>query len=588
MPQLRLALAQINAVVGAIDTNVELVLEQCRRAHAAGAHLVVTPEMVLTGYPIEDMAYRATFITASQRAVAELAARLEADGLGELVVVVGHLDSAKPPTLEAVPDRLGVPKNAPTNSASVITGGRIVTRYDKHHLPNYGVFDEFRHFVAGDETQVVQVGGVDVAIAICEDIWQDGPSAAARAAEAGLLVVLNGSPYEAAKDDVRLELCARRAREGECAVAYVNLVGGQDELVFDGDTLVVDAGGELLARAPQFETDLLVVDLDLPAATAPMPDPETRFHGLRVERHVVTSEPVPAFDPRPSAIADRWDDLGERYQAVVLGLRDYVAKNGFTSVLMGLSGGIDSTLVGAIAVDALGADRVFGVSNPSDWSSEHSRSDAAELARRTGLHLDTVPISPVFDALQAQLSLDGLAEENLQARIRAVIWMGLSNQHGHLVLACGNKSELATGYSTIYGDAVGGYAPIKDLPKTLVWDLARWRNAWSTERGETPPIPEDTITKPPSAELRPGQLDTDSLPPYELLDAILDAYVERDLGATEVIEEGFDPELVQRVVTLVDRAEYKRRQYPPGPKVSRRNFGRDRRVPITNRWRESL
>ena len=585
MPQLRLALAQVNPRVGDLDGNVELVLDAARQAAADGAHLLVLPEMVLSGYPIEDLAYRASFIAANQERVPRLASRLADEGLGELVVVVGHLDSAKQ---HVDTDRLGVPKNAPTNSASVLHRGEVVTRYDKHHLPNYGVFDEFRHFVAGDETQVIQVGGVDVAIAICEDIWQDGPSAAADAAEAGLLVVLNGSPYEAAKDDSRLELCARRAREGDCALAYVNLVGGQDELVFDGDSLVVDATGELVARAAQFEPELLVVDLDLPAATAAMPEPGTRFHGLSVHRTVLSPDPVDAFGARPSRVADRWDDLGERYWAIVLGLRDYVRKNGASSVLLGLSGGIDSTLVGAIAVDALGAENVFGVSNPSAWSSDHSRSDAVELARRTGLRLDTVPIAPIFEANQDALHLDGLAEENLQARIRAVIWMGLSNQHGHLVLACGNKSELATGYSTIYGDAVGAYAPIKDLPKTLVWEVSRWRNAWAQSCGQTPPIPENAISKPPSAELRPGQLDSDSLPDYADLDAVLDAYVERDLGSAEVIAEGHDPALVERVITLVDKAEYKRRQYPPGPKVSRRNFGRDRRVPMTNAWRESL
>ena len=585
MPQLRLALAQVNPRVGDLDGNAELVLAAARDAAAAGAHLLVLPEMVVTGYPIEDLAYRASFIEASRAVVPDLARRLADEGLGDLVVVVGHLDTAKD---HVDTDRLGVPKNAPTNSASVLTSGEVVTRYDKHHLPNYGVFDEFRHFVPGDETQVVQVHGVDVAIAICEDIWPDGPSAAADAAEAGLLVVLNGSPFEAAKDDSRLELCARRAREGDCALAYVNLVGGQDELVFDGDSLVVDAQGELVARAAQFEPELLVVDLDLPAATAPMPDPETRFHGLRVERTVVSSEPLAPYEPVEPTVAERWDDLGERYWACVLGLRDYVRKNGASTVLLGASGGIDSTLVAAIAVDALGPENVFGVSNPSEWSTEHSRSDAAELARRTGMHLDTVPIAPMFDAYQSALQLDGIAEENLQARIRAVVWMGLSNQHGHLVLACGNKSELATGYSTIYGDAVGAYAPIKDLPKTLVWEVSRWRNAWAQEQGQQPPIPEGVIDKPPSAELRPGQLDSDSLPPYDLLDGILDAYVERDLGSAEVIAEGFDPEVVERVVTLVDKAEYKRRQYPPGPKVSRRNFGRDRRVPITNAWRESL
>ncbi|MGJ9411132.1 NAD+ synthase [Aeromicrobium sp. CF4.19] len=586
MPQLRLALAQVNPTVGDLHGNAQLVLASARDAAAQGAHLLVLPEMVLAGYPIEDMAYRASFIEASRAAVPRLAQALAEEDLGDLVVVVGHLGSAKD---HVDVERLGVPKNAPTNSASVLHGGRVVTRYDKHHLPNYGVFDEFRHFVPGDETQVVQVHGIDVAIAICEDIWQDGPSAAADAAEAGLLVVLNGSPYEAAKDDTRLELCSRRAREGDCALAYVNLVGGQDELVFDGDSLVVDAAGELVARTAQFEPELLVVDLDLPAATAPMPDTGTRFHGLSVHRTVVSAEPLGSYEPLdPATVAERWDDLGERYWAIVLGLRDYVRKNGASSVLLGLSGGIDSTLVGAIAVDALGAENVHGVSNPSEWSTEHSRSDAAELAHRTGLDLQTVPIAPIFDAYQEALDLGGVAEENLQARIRAVIWMGLSNQHGHLVLACGNKSELATGYSTIYGDAVGAYAPIKDLPKTLVWAVSRWRNAWAESRGEAPPIPENAISKPPSAELRLGQLDSDSLPEYEVLDAVLDAYVERDLGTAEVIAEGHDPALVERIVTLVDRAEYKRRQYPPGPKVSRRNFGRDRRVPMTNAWRESL
>ena len=583
MPQLRLALAQVNAVVGDVDGNLELVMAQARAAHDAGAHVLVTPEMVLNGYPIEDMAYRRSFIERSQRAVRTLAERLEQEGLGDLVVIVGHLDRA-----EDVPDRLGVPKNAPVNAASVITGGEVVTRYDKHHLPNYGVFDEFRHFVPGDRTQIIQVHGVDIAIAICEDIWQEGPSRAAKDAEAGLLVVLNGSPYEAAKDDDRLELCARRAVEGECAVAYANLVGGQDELVFDGDSLIVDARGEVVARARQFEAELLVADLDLQAATARMPEPGTRYEGLLVERTVISSEPLPAYEPIEGTVAERWDDLGERWQAIVLGLRDYVEKNGFPSVLLGMSGGIDSTLVAALAVDALGPDRVFGVSNPSEWSTEHSRTDAEDQAKRTGLDLRTIPIAPIFDAYQAALSLEGVAEENLQARIRAVIWMGLSNAENHLVLACGNKSELATGYSTIYGDAVGGYAPIKDVPKTLVWELAKWRNAWAESQGRTPPIPPNTISKEPSAELRPGQRDSDSLPPYPVLDGILDAYVEQDLGSADVVDLGFDRELVEKVVTLVDRAEYKRRQYPPGPKVSPRNFGRDRRVPITNRWREHL
>jgi NAD+ synthase (glutamine-hydrolysing) len=541
--------------------------------------------MVITGYPTEDLAYRASFIAASRRCVDDVAARLKAEGLGHLIVVVGHLDTFA----GTIRPRLGLPKNLPTNTASVLTDGRIVARYDKHHLPNYGVFDEFRHFVPGNETQIIQVGGIDIALAICEDIWQDGPSEAARAAEAGLLLVLNGSPYEAAKDDVRAELCARRAREGGCALAYVNLVGGQDELVFEGDSIVVGPDGSTIARAAHFDPELLIVDLDLPAATAPMPGPASQFGGLRVQREIISAEPFPAYTPEPPPPpAERWDDRGERYQAIVHGLRDYVHKNGFRTVLLGLSGGIDSALVATIAVDALGADNVYCVSNPSEWSTEHSKSDAADLAQRQGLHLDTVAIAPMFHAFQDGLKLDGLAEENLQARIRGVIWMGLSNQHGHLVLACGNKSEIATGYSTIYGDAVGGFAPIKDAPKTLVWQLAQWRNEFAAGRGETPPIPETIIEKPPSAELRPGQLDSDSLPPYELLDAVLDAYVERDLGSAQVIAEGFDPALVERVIQLVDRAEYKRRQYPPGPKISKRNFGRDRRLPITNAWREHL
>ncbi|MGA8986989.1 NAD+ synthase [Aeromicrobium sp.] len=580
---MRLALAQVNATVGDLAGNADIVVDYCRQAVAQGVHLVVFPEMMLTGYPIEDLAMRASLIGASRTAADDLAVRLQDEGCGELVVMVGFLDQAKD-----VEEGLGIPKNAPTNSVGVMHRGQIVARQAKHHLWNYGVGDEIRNFVPGDTINILQIGGIDVALAICEDLWRDGPTAAAKAADAALLVVPNGSPYEADKDDARLALCSRRAAEGGCVLAYVNLVGGQDELVFDGDSIVVDPNGTVLGRSRQFDPELLVVDLDLPAATPTMPDATERFGGLAIKRTVVTAEPFAAYEPLPSVMHERAPRHEEIWTALVTGLRDYVHKNGFASVLFGMSGGIDSTLVASIAVDALGPQNVFGVSNPSAWSSEHSKSDAAEQARRTGLSLDTIPIAPIFDAYQEALHLDGLAEENLQARIRAVIWMGLSNQHGHLVLACGNKSELATGYSTIYGDAVGAYAPIKDVPKTLVWELARWRNQAATDRGEIPPIPEDTISKPPSAELRPGQLDSDSLPPYDVLDAVLDAYVERDLGSAEVVAEGFDPALVARIITLVDRAEYKRRQYPPGPKVSRRNFGRDRRVPMTHRWREKL
>ncbi|HKE70899.1 MAG TPA: NAD+ synthase, partial [Nocardioidaceae bacterium] len=561
MPQLRIALAQVNPCVGDFDGNADLVVAQCHEAAAQGAQLVVFPEMMLTGYPIEDLAFRTSIIAASRAAADTLATRLESEGLGELVAMVGFLDQAP-----GIPTGFGIPKNAPQNAIAVMHRGRIVTRQAKVHLWNYGVGDEIRNFVPGDTINIVRVHGVDVAIAICEDLWRDGPTAAAKAAQAGLLVVPNGSPYERAKDDVRLELCARRAREAGTALAYVNLVGGQDELVFDGDSLVVNAGGELVARAAQFDPELLVVDLDLPAATAAMPGEDTRFGGLRVRRTVLTTDPVPTYEARPTTVTERLDDLAEVYGAITVGLRDYVRKNGFRSVLLGLSGGIDSTLTGAIACDSIGAENVYGVSNPSVYSTQHSKDDAAELARRTGLTLQTVPIATLVDAFNDLVDVDGLAAENLQARIRAVIWMALSNQHGHLVLACGNKSELATGYTTIYGDSVGGFAPIKDVPKTMVWELAKWRNAEAKRRGEPPPIPEHAIAKPPSAELAPGQVDTDSLPPYDLLDDVLDDYVEQDHGSAELVAHGFDPELVERVIGMVDRAEYKRRQYPPGPK----------------------
>ncbi|HZJ07739.1 MAG TPA: NAD+ synthase [Nocardioidaceae bacterium] len=589
MPQLRLALAQVNPTVGDLDGNAALVLAWAKQAREAGAHVAAFPELVLNGYPVEDLALRSSFVDASRAALDTLADDLVDGGMAELVCVVGYIDRC-PETSDASTSsgqhRLGVPKGAPQNCAAVIHHGKVVARYAKHHLPNYGVFDEARYFVPGDTTQIIQVHSVDVAICICEDLWQDGPSANAKAANAGLLLVLNGSPFEADKDDVRLELVARRAAEAECTLAYVNMVGGQDELVYDGDSIVVDAKGTTLARATPFAEELLVVDLDLPAATPEMPDESQMHDGLKVARAIISSEPVPEYDPLPSPITERVPDQAEVYQAIVLGLRDYVRKNGFESVLLGMSGGIDSTLVAALACDAIGAQNVYGLSNPSDFSSDASKTDAAEQARRTGLNLDTVAIAPMVEAFQGSLHLEGLALENLQARIRAVIWMGLSNQHGHLVLACGNKSELAVGYSTIYGDAVGGFAPLKDVFKTQVWQLARWRNAAAERRDERPPIPEDVITKEPSAELSPGQKDSDSLPPYSLLDEILDDYIEKDHGSARLVADGFDRELVEKVLRLVDRAEYKRRQYPPGPKVSARNFGRDRRLPITSQWRE--
>jgi NAD+ synthase (glutamine-hydrolysing) len=589
VPSLRLALNQTDTTVGDIAGNSELVLRWTRHAAERGAQLVAFPEMALTGYPVEDLALRPAFVDASRAALVALAERLEAEGLGAVAVVVGYLGRSTTPS-----DRLGLPVGSPQNCAAVLYGGAVVTRLAKHHLPNYGVFDEFRYFVPGDTLPVVRLHGVDVALAVCEDIWQDGGRVqAARQAGAGLLLVVNASPYEAEKDDARLELVRRRAAEAGCALAYVNLVGGQDELVFDGDSLVVDADGEVLARAPQFEEGCLLLDLELPLAVGEAREgreDSSRFvaDGLEIVRTVLSEQPLPA--PAEPVVAGRAPRLGaeeEVYGALVTGLRAYVRKNGFGSVLVGLSGGIDSALVAALAVDAVGAENVHCVSMPSAYSSQHSRDDAAELARRTGLHFRTVSIAPMFDAYMGALGLTGLAEENLQSRLRGTLLMAISNQEGHLVLAPGNKSELAVGYSTLYGDSVGAFGPIKDVYKSRIFRLARWRNQAAEERGETPPIPENTILKPPSAELRPGQVDTDSLPDYDLLDAVLTAYVEQDKGRERILAEGFDPAVVDRVVRLVDTAEYKRRQYPPGTKISSKNFGRDRRQPITNRWRES-
>lgn len=577
MAQLRLALAQVNATVGDLAGNAEMVRLWAAKAAEAGAHLVAFPEMALTGYPVEDLALRTSFVDASRTALSGLAADLDADGLGDLPVVVGYLDRAAAGAVDSDPSR-----ELPQNCAAVLHRGSVVARYAKHHLPTYGVFDEARVFAPGHDLAVVRVRDVDVALAICEDIWQEGgPVSMAREAGAELLLVLNGSPYERDKDDTRLELAARRAEQAGCTLAYLNLVGGQDELVFDGDSIVVGADGSVLARGPQFVEDLLVLDLDLAESTF---DPADASEGVVFTS--VSEEPAPAYAARPAPEAPRLDPVGEVYEALVLGLRDYVRKNGMSSVVLGLSGGIDSALVAAIACDALGATNVNAVSMPSEYSSEHSKDDAADLATRTGLRYRVQPIKPMVEAFLANLALTGVAEENLQARCRGVILMGLSNQEGHLTLATGNKSELATGYSTVYGDSVGGFAPLKDVPKTLVWQLATWRNAEAERMGQTPPIPPSSITKPPSAELRPGQVDQDSLPPYETLDAILELYVSGARGRAQLVEAGFDEATVDRVVSLVDRAEWKRRQFAPGPKISALAFGRDRRLPITSRWRE--
>ena len=575
--QLRLAMAQVNPVVGDLAGNAQMVRDHVAEAAAAGAHLVAFPEMMLTAYPVEDLALRDSFVEASRRAVVRLAADIAADGYGDVPVVVGYLDRADEGAFDADPGR-----TLPQNCAAVIHGGRVVGRYAKHHLPNYGVFDEYRIFAPGESLTVVRVRGVDVAIAICEDLWQEGgPVAQTRDAGAELLLVINGSPYEREKDDTRLELVRRRAAQAGCALAYLNLVGGQDELVFDGDSMVVGAHGTVLARGPQFVESLVVVDLELTPSTvddSALPD--------EVVHVVVSSDPVERYAPVDPPMYPRLDPVEEVWRAVGLGLHDYVRKNGFRKVLLGVSGGIDSTVVATLAADVLGGENVVAISNPSKYSSEGSKDDAAELAKNLGLDYRVVPIQPMVDPFLDGLGLTGIAEENLQARVRGVIWMGVSNQEGPLVLANSNKSEVSVGYSTIYGDSVGGFAPIKDVPKTLVWELARWRNKAAEARGEPPPIPEATITKPPSAELSPGQTDQDSLPPYEVLDAILAGYVGVAHGRERLIADGFDPATVDKVIQLVDRAEWKRRQFAPGPKISPLAFGKDRRLPITSRWRE--
>ncbi|WP_033325552.1 NAD+ synthase [Streptomyces yerevanensis] len=584
MPQLRLALNQIDSTVGDLAGNAEAIVRWTRHSAEQGAHLVAFPEMVLTGYPVEDLALRSSFVEASRAALRSLAARLADEGFGRLPVVVGYLDRS-----EAAQPKFGQPAGAPRNAAAVLHGGEVALTFAKHHLPNYGVFDEFRYFVPGDTLPIVRIHGIDVALAICEDLWQDGGRVpATRTAGAGLLLSVNASPYERDKDDTRLELVRKRAQEAGCTTAYLAMMGGQDELVFDGDSIVVDRDGEVVARAPQFAEGCVVLDLDLPAA-ATEPPSGIVDDGMRIEHLIISEDPLPAYEPElTGGYAERLDDDEEVYSALVVGLRAYVAKNGFRSVLIGLSGGIDSALVAAIACDALGAENVYGISMPSKYSSDHSKGDAAELARRTGLNFRTVPIEPMFDAYMGSLGLTGLAEENLQSRLRGTMLMAISNQEGHIVLAPGNKSELAVGYSTLYGDSVGAYGPIKDVYKSWVFRLAQWRNRAAAERGETPPIPENSITKPPSAELRPGQVDTDSLPDYPVLDAILELYVDRDTGADAIVAAGFDRDLVTRTLRLVDTAEYKRRQYPPGTKISAKGFGKDRRLPITNRWRENV
>ncbi|RBP99531.1 NAD+ synthase [Bifidobacterium xylocopae] len=543
---LKIALAQIDTCVGDLDGNADKVMDFSRMAAKGGALLVVFPEMTLTGYPIEDLALRATFRRAAWDKANELAGRLSQEALGGLYVVVGTVGTDRENGL-------------PRNRMVVLHAGAVWGAYDKHFLPNYGVFDEFRIFSAGDRSVVLTIDGQRIGLAICEDIWQDGgPVEALASRKVDLLLTINGSPYEEGKGHVRRGLAARRAREVGAPVVYVNQVGGQDDLIFDGGSFVMGADGRLLQHLPQFKEELGYWTL-----------------------------PAAGEEPRPgSHLASDLEADEEVYRACVLGLRDYMRKNGFRGVCLGLSGGIDSALVATMAADACGGGNVWGISMPSMYSSDGSKDDAAELARNLGAHYEVQPIEGLFAAFQGQLALEGVAAENLQARIRGVIVMAYSNRLGLLALATGNKSELACGYSTIYGDAVGGYAPIKDLLKTRVWKLARWRNAQAQAAGESEPIPVSSITKAPSAELREGQKDSDSLPDYAVLDQVLEAYIEKAHGRADLMSDGFDRETVDTVMRLVDRAEWKRRQYPLGPKVTALAFGRDRRLPVTNAFRE--
>jgi NAD+ synthase (glutamine-hydrolysing) len=535
---MKIALGQIDCTVGDLEGNVAKMVEWAARATEAGADLVCFPELAVTGYPPEDLVLRADFVRDNLAALEDLA-RATADGCA---VVTGFVDRSDSGHLH--------------NAAGLLRSGEVVTHYHKVKLPNYGVFDEQRYFEPGDAPCTVRLADSQLGISVCEDAWWPGmPWTDYARDHVKAIPNINASPYHRHKGSERIEICQARAKETGAWIVYVNLVGGQDELVFDGGSIVVSPDGEVVARAAMFEEDLVVVDIDA---------------GTGEQR------PWPGGDE-------------EVYRALSLGLGDYVRKNGFGEVVLGLSGGIDSALTAALAVDALGADAVRAVAMPSPYSSPESVEDAVDVAKRLGIRLDEIPIDGVFTAYLSALddvfrgTDDNIAEENLQARIRGNILMAISNKFGSMVLTTGNKSELAVGYSTLYGDMAGGFAPLQDVPKTLVYELCRWRNASTPD---TAPIPERVLEKPPSAELRPDQLDTDSLPPYEALDPIIEAYVEDDLGPEEIVARGIgDAATVQRVVAMIDRAEYKRRQAPPGVKITPKAFGRDRRMPITSRYR---
>jgi NAD+ synthase (glutamine-hydrolysing) len=576
MSVLRIGLAQMNATVGAIDSNVESIRQRLDEARSAGVHVVAFPELAVCGYPPEDLLLKRSFVAANRAAIAGLAAETRG-----LTAVVGFVDRE----LDLF------------NAAAVLHDGEWLGTYHKQRLPNYGVFDELRYFKPGRGELLVRAHSAWIGVCICEDIWlPGGPAGRLAGAGADVTLNLNASPYHRGKWRSRQRMLATRASDHACVIGYVNMIGGQDELVFDGNSMVFGAQGELLAEGPVFEEHLLIADIELEQVfRARLHDPRRR-HALRgephgVQRFVTGVAEQSAPPPAPGAVAAaavQHDDLAEVYTALVTGTREYVRKNGFERVLLGLSGGIDSALVGAIAADAIGPAGVTGVKLPSRYSSDGSRHDADELASRLGIELLEFDIEPIFQAALDVLAPvfgdtpAGLAEENLQARARGLLLMALSNRFGWMLLTTGNKSELATGYATLYGDMAGGFAVIKDVPKTLVFELARWRN----EQPGGPVIPANSIEKPPSAELRADQKDEDSLPPYAVLDVILERYVEEDWGVREIVALGYDEALVRRVIGMVDANEYKRRQAAPGVKITPRAFGKDRRLPITSGFRE--
>ncbi len=577
---LRVALAQVNTTVGDLMGNTQKIIAAMQQAYAAGAHIVCFPELALPGYPPEDLLLKPGFVAANLRKLDEIIQASK--DFPELTAIIGFVDR----------------DHDIYNAAAVVHQGKLAGVYHKHHLPNYGVFDEYRYFQAGNKAPIFLIHNIHIGINICEDIWYPtGPLPRQAHAGAEVIININGSPYYSGKGTIREEMIATRAIDNGVIIAYLNMVGGQDELVFDGGSMVFNEQGLLIARGKRFEEDMLIVDLDTASVfRSRLHDPRRRQERWRITIEdvpmiTVDTSPLQPLNNTPAAsqrIEPPMEQLAEMYAALVLGTRDYVHKNGFKEVVIGLSGGIDSSLVAAIAVDALGSENVTGISMPSGYSSEHSKSDAHHLAANLGIRYQTIPIEETFrislHMMEPALGTHypGLAAENLQARIRGNILMTLSNKFGSLVLTTGNKSEMAVGYSTLYGDMAGGFAVLKDVFKTLVYQLCEYRNTL----GDKPVIPHTVINKPPSAELRPDQQDTDSLPPYNELDPILQAYVEDDRSFDEMLAMGFQRATIERIMQLVDNSEYKRRQAPPGVKITPRAFGRDRRLPITNQYRD--